>query len=501
MSTLPPRNVIYYNDGSNPIGLAGIANLPYTDVIIGFLVPDANNQNQLVGGGGAFDSNLQSNVQALRNAGKNVLICLGGATFPSSAWQNFAQNSSTVSALADQIVTNWVIPYGFNGVDIDYEDDSGFTGTYDGIGFLSALTNALYAALPSGQNIITHAPAPGFWDPDSAWQGAYLNIFQSAGDQIAWFNTQFYNNNPYDLPGKTRVSYYKQFAATTGAQKFLVGTPLSSSSLCAGEGYIALPDFIQQVIIPLQGEFGSQFGGVMGWEFAFDQGGTWATGIAQALGTVPPPVLPLSPEQYTVQSGDTLASIAQTFYGDSSLWTLIQNANGIANPEDIQVGQQLQIPFGQQYTVQSGDTLANIAQTLYGNSSEWTLIVDANPGINPNDLLIGQQLQIPFGLQYTVQSGDTLANIAQTFYGDSNQWTLIQNANPTVDPTKLQVGQQLLIQFGQQYAVQSGDTLIRLAEQFYGNGNQSTVIQSANPTVDPNNIPIGQQLTIPAGYP
>ena len=36
------RNVIYYNSNANPIPLAGIANLAYTDVIIGFLVPDGN---------------------------------------------------------------------------------------------------------------------------------------------------------------------------------------------------------------------------------------------------------------------------------------------------------------------------------------------------------------------------------------------------------------------------------------------------------------------------
>jgi hypothetical protein len=40
---------------------------------------------------------------------------------------------------------------------------------------------------------------------------------------------------------------------------------------------------INNVITPLKSKFGSQFGGVMGWEFALDQGGTWANGIGQAL--------------------------------------------------------------------------------------------------------------------------------------------------------------------------------------------------------------------------
>src|SRR5271166_424929 len=107
--TNPPRNVIYYNSKANQIPLAGIANLSYTDVIIGFLVPDSN--LNLVGAGGAFDRNLQNNILALQGAGKNVLISVGGsAGFPSSAWQSYAQN---VNGLVNQLVNNWVTFYGF----------------------------------------------------------------------------------------------------------------------------------------------------------------------------------------------------------------------------------------------------------------------------------------------------------------------------------------------------------------------------------------------------
>ena len=67
MSTTPPRNVIYYNDGSNPIPLARISGLPYTDVILAFLVPGDN--LSLTGHGGAFGSDGNPNlddIQALQ---------------------------------------------------------------------------------------------------------------------------------------------------------------------------------------------------------------------------------------------------------------------------------------------------------------------------------------------------------------------------------------------------------------------------------------------------
>jgi hypothetical protein len=40
---------------------------------------------------------------------------------------------------------------------------------------------------------------------------------------------------------------------------------------------------VHNVIAQLQATFGSQFGGVMGWQFAFNQAGAWAKGIGQAL--------------------------------------------------------------------------------------------------------------------------------------------------------------------------------------------------------------------------
>jgi chitinase len=189
------HNVVYFSSKANQIPLPGIANLPYTDVIVAFLVPkDGLN---LGGAGGAFDHNLQSNIQALQSAGKNVLISFGGSKFPSSAYQSYALD---VNGLVGQIVS-FVTTHGFDGVDIDYEDDAGFRG----------------------------------------------------GDPA------------------------------------LIGTE--------DEGYITLSDMVNNVINPLIGAFGSQFGGVMGWQFAddgpptYDQGGAWANGIGQALDTTGQPMI------------------------------------------------------------------------------------------------------------------------------------------------------------------------------------------------------------------
>ena len=48
---------------------------------------------------------------------------------------------------------------------------------------------------------------------------------------------------------------------------------------------------------------------------------------------------------YTVQRGDTLARIAAKFYGDPHKYPLIQQANRLANPGQVWVGQVLLIPL------------------------------------------------------------------------------------------------------------------------------------------------------------
>lgn len=195
---------------------------------------------------------------------------------------------------------------------------------------------------------------------------------------------------------------------------------------------------------------------------------------------------------YTVKKGDTLSGIASKFYGDASQWQKIATANGIKNPNALQIGQVLVIPGvtgstpsappsgnteskpapqAATYTVKKGDTLSGIAAKLLGDASKWTLIAQANGIKDPSKLQVGQVLKIPGApgqsppapvappaeqpkppaentpsqTTYTVKSGDTLSGIATKFYGDSSKWTLIAQANGIKDPTKLKIGQVLQI--------------------------------------------------------
>jgi chitinase len=267
--------------------LAGIANLPYTDVILGFLIPNSN-VTGLVKDGAAFPDTIQNDIQLLQSAGKNVLISVGGAVkntgsgWTSAKYEIFNDN---LSGLVEQIVA-WVESIGADGVDIDFEDSNAFTGKagYDGVAFLSELTTGLSQALPPG-SIITHAPQTPYWDKNSSYKAAYFKVHSQVGNSIAWYNNQFYNNPRYDTDAATKVASYLTVAEEIEPTKLLMGVSIDPID----EGYITLDDMTQNVIAPLQAKFpptpqSIEFGGVMTWEFAFDTGGAWANGIAQTLG-------------------------------------------------------------------------------------------------------------------------------------------------------------------------------------------------------------------------
>jgi len=120
--------------------------------------------------------------------------------------------------------------------------------------------------------------------------------------------------------------------------------------------------------------------------------------------SAPAPTAPSAPAStggsYTVQPGDTLSGIAARH---GSTVDAIARANGISNPDFIQVGQQLSIPgaggsapaqapSAQSYTVQPGDTLSGIAAR---HGSTVSAIAQANGISNPDFIQVGQQLSIP----------------------------------------------------------------------------------------------------------
>ncbi len=221
---------------------------------------------------------------------------------------------------------------------------------------------------------------------------------------------------------------------------------------------------------------------------------------------------------YTIKSGDTLYKLAITY---NTTVEAIMAINPGINPNNLQIGQQIcipgmtpppptQCPAGTfPYTIKAGDTLYNLA-IRYNTTVEAIIVV--NPGINPNNLQIGQRICIPGMVPppptcpvgtfpYTIKAGDTIYMLAITY---NTTVEAILAVNPGINPNNLQIGQVICIPRGGTpqpppcnglfYVVRPGDTLFSIAAMF---NIPLATLMAANPGVDPNNLMVGQLICIP----
>jgi hypothetical protein len=304
----PPHNVIYW-DG-NQDSVPTLASSAYTDVITYFVVPD---QNCLLSWEGGTPTNLITSIQTLHNAGKTVLVSFGGSDVQSSNYADCAVNMVFLEIQLNNIVTGnspLAIGAAFDGLDIDFEDTNAFGGQggYDGVNFLTQLTNDLSngsRALPQW-SIITHAPQTPYWTQNYNYNSPpYVLVYQKAGYNIAWFNNQFYNNcylGNTDCTAEAKLADYQYIVNTSNMPptQLVMGVPVAPCATRScdgngnGDGYIPLYDpttgaygnDMSTLISQLQQIYGDQFGGVMGWNYPFDLSywnGTWGPNVSAML--------------------------------------------------------------------------------------------------------------------------------------------------------------------------------------------------------------------------
>jgi len=185
-------------------------------------------------------------------------------------------------------------------------------------------------------------------------------------------------------------------------------------------------------------------------------------------------------DTYTVRAGDTLIDIAARLLGDESRWHELAELNGVRDARELAVGRVLRLPTGaatkkgpsvedvgsetqfkqRSHTVRAGETLSQIALRYYGMGSMWQAIATANGIADPGKLTVGHKLVIPrqgeaktsaaaakkaVPTHHVVARGETLGELADTYYGDWARWKDIAKANRITDPRALAIGQKLVL--------------------------------------------------------
>lgn len=138
------------------------------------------------------------------------------------------------------------------------------------------------------------------------------------------------------------------------------------------------------------------------------------------------------PGKYTVKAGDTLFLIAQQYYDDGYQYPKIVEANKLANENQIEVGQVLEIPrLGLKTPSPLPIATPTILPTPPGETKGGT-----------SQTIWGETIT---GTTYTVISGDWLSKIAGRAYGDVMAYTKIAQANNLQNPDLIEVGMTLKI--------------------------------------------------------
>jgi hypothetical protein len=149
---------------------------------------------------------------------------------------------------------------------------------------------------------------------------------------------------------------------------------------------------------------------------------------------------------HIVTEKDTLASIAERYYGRIQFEKLLVAANDLdaRGGSPIVRGMRLEVPALGHRVVKQGETWESLAAELLGSPKRSDVLSMSNsssPWLTPEE---GAEIIVPFNLRVLPDTGDTLITIAYRFYGDMNRAWVLDRYN-LLDGRKLQPGDVVLV--------------------------------------------------------
>ena len=125
---------------------------------------------------------------------------------------------------------------------------------------------------------------------------------------------------------------------------------------------------------------------------------------------------------HVVRPSETLASIAELYYGDPRRESALVNENGLGgeNGSSIVVGMRLTVPLVRYHKVQAGETWAELAERYYGDVRRAFALIESNSASSGKQPDVGAELLVPHPLRVS-GSHDPIRQAAKDFYDGSQK--------------------------------------------------------------------------------
>ncbi len=167
---------------------------------------------------------------------------------------------------------------------------------------------------------------------------------------------------------------------------------------------------------------------------------------------------------HVVRPGETLASIAELYYGDARRESVLVAENGLTSEggSSIVVGLRLSVPTVSYHTVKEGETWPVLATRFYGDPARAFALIEANRGSSGEQPDPGAELLIPYPVRHVSAQSDSLRKLSKTYYGVQKEQKIIRRFNQ-LKHSWLGRGQLLLLPIADLVLSEKGKALATIA--------------------------------------
>lgn len=149
---------------------------------------------------------------------------------------------------------------------------------------------------------------------------------------------------------------------------------------------------------------------------------------------------------HIVRAGETVAEIAERMYGRVELERVIMAANGLGGRRGSAIvpGQRLEIPAVGYHKVLPGDTWQSVADAALGSNKRGAVLARLNesqPWLSPE---VGREIVLPYNLRLVASRGDTTQSVAYRFLERRDDAWVIGSYN-RLDRARLRQGEIILV--------------------------------------------------------